>query len=200
MYNWRKMKPKEREQVLNERKAYRRPWHSPPHFEYHGDKDFILTAACFEHKHIIGATSQRMIECEEGILKVCALVNAIVHAWCVLPNHYHFLLRTDQIKEVLRLIGQFHGSSSFRWNGEDDTRGRKVWYRCIERSMRSQGHFYATLNYIHNNPVKHGYVKTWQEWPYSSANDFLEKVGRGRAKEIWSEYPVLDYGAEWDKD
>ena len=200
MYNWRKMKPQERERALKERKVYRRPWHSPPHFEYEGEKDFILTAACFEHKPIIGATSRRMIECEEGILKVCALVNAILYAWCVLPNHYHFLIRTERIKEVLRLIGQFHGSSSFRWNGEDEFRGRKVWYRCVERSMRSQRHFYATLNYIHNNPVKHGYVETWQEWPYSSAVDFLEEVGRDRAKEIWTEYPVLDYGAEWDRD
>ena len=54
------------------------------------------------------------------------------------------------------------------------------------------------MNYVHNNPVHHGYVKKWQEWSFSSAIDFLEKVGREKAKEIWLNYPLLDYGNGWD--
>ncbi len=64
--------------------------------------------------------------------------------------------------------------------------------------MRSERHFWATLNYIHNNSVKHGYVKRWQDWPFSSAKQFIEKYGRERTLEIWKEYPVLEYGVGWD--
>jgi putative transposase len=99
-----------------------------------------------------------------------------------------------------RGLGKFHGSSSFRWNSEDNARGRKVWFKSVERSMRSERHFYATLNYVHNNAVKHGYVALWQDWPYSSAGEFIRKVGRENVREMWQRYPVLEYGKDWDPD
>jgi putative transposase len=64
--------------------------------------------------------------------------------------------------------------------------------------MKSERHFWATLNYVHHNPVKHRYVKRWVDWPWSSAARYLEEVGREEAERIWSEYPVLDYGKQWD--
>ena len=54
------------------------------------------------------------------------------------------------------------------------------------------------MNYIHHNPVKHGYVDKWQDWPWSSAAEFLARVGRETAEKIWREYPILDYGKKWD--
>lgn len=139
-----------------------------------------------------------MVECEAKILQICEERNCSIFAWCVLPNHYHLLIRTDKIDELRSRLGKFHGSSSFHWNGEDNLRGRRVWFRCVERPMRSERHFWATLNYIHNNSVKHGYVKRWQDWPFSSAKQFIEKYGRERTLEIWKEYPVLEYGVGWD--
>ena len=64
--------------------------------------------------------------------------------------------------------------------------------------MRSEAHIYATVNYIHHNPVHHGYVERWQEWPYSSAADYLESVGGDEAARRWREYPILDFGKGWD--
>jgi putative transposase len=108
------------------------------------------------------------------------------------------LLRTERIKELRSTIGEFHGRSAFEWNRADNRAGRKVWYNCFERPMKSERHFWATLNYVHNNPVHHGYVRRWQDWPWSSARDFLKKFGQEKAKEIWLRYPVLDYGKKWD--
>ena len=64
--------------------------------------------------------------------------------------------------------------------------------------MRSERHFYASLNYIHNNPVRHGYTVKWQDWPFSSAAEFLERSGRERAAQLWKAYPIRDYGKNWD--
>jgi Transposase and inactivated derivatives len=169
----------------------------PPHFEYEGDCRFLITAACFEHTHIIGKSANRTAECESELLNICDKSEEL-YAWCVLPNHYHLLLRTANINEILKQLGKFHGASSYRWNGDDNFRGRKVWFRAIERSMRSERHFYASLNYVHHNPVKHGYAKNWREWPYSSAAEYLDNIGRTRAAEVWQKYPVLDYGKDWD--
>lgn len=64
--------------------------------------------------------------------------------------------------------------------------------------MRSERHFYASLNYIHHNPVKHGYVERWQDWPFSSADWYLAMKGRDWLVDVWRNYPVRDYGAKWD--
>jgi putative transposase len=198
MYKWRKMSKEERAKILAERKGRKLPWHAPPHWEYEGEIRFIVTAACYEHKPVIGFSSERMAECETEILNACNELGATVYAWCVLPNHYHLLIQTDKIKQVRKRLGDFHGSSSFRWNGEENRRGRKVWYQCFERDMKSNRHFWASLNYVNNNAVHHGYVKRWQDWAFSSANSFLEKFGREKALKIWRDYPVLDYGKDWD--
>jgi len=67
-----------------------------------------------------------------------------------------------------------------------------------DRVMRSERHYWATLNYIHHNPVHHGYVERWPDWPWSSASGFLEQLGRDEAEQIWLEYPIEDYGKGWD--
>ena len=64
--------------------------------------------------------------------------------------------------------------------------------------MRSPRHFWATMNYINNNAVKHGYADKWQDWVFSSARRYLEEVGTEQAAHIWRKYPVLDYGSDWD--
>ena len=64
--------------------------------------------------------------------------------------------------------------------------------------MRSERHYFTTLNYIHNNPVKHGYVDKWGDWPCSSYHWYLENKGRDWLLELWHEFPVLNYGDQWD--
>ncbi len=120
-------------------------------------------------------------------------------AWCVLPNHYHALIEAPIIAKVLFELGRLHGRFSLAWNQEEGTQGRKNFHRAVERTIRSNGHFMATLNYVHHNPVRHGHVDKWTDWPWSSARTFLERVGREEAETIWKEYPVLDYGEGWDE-
>ena len=119
-------------------------------------------------------------------------------AWWVLPNHYHLLVKTADLKSLVAAMAKLHGGTSFRWNNEETCRGRKVWHGVPDRAMRSDSHFWATINYIHHNPVKHGHVTRWDEWPFSSAAEYLKEVGREEAIRIWKSYPILDYGKGWD--
>jgi len=91
-----------------------------------------------------------------------------------------------------------HGRTSFEWNREERSRGRQVWCGANDRYMRNDAHFWATLNYVHHNPVHHGYAEKWQEWPYSSAREYLTEIGHEEAARLWYEYPILDYGKRWD--
>ena len=119
-------------------------------------------------------------------------------AWTVLPNHHHVLVLALDIKGLLKAIGQLHGRTSFRWNGEEALRGRQIWYRAAETEMKSERHYWATINYVLHNAVRHGYVERWQDWPYSSTARYLSEVGREEAVRRWCEYPLLDYGIDWD--
>ena len=46
--------------------------------------------------------------------------------------------------------------------------------------------------------MHHGYVRLWPEWPWSSAAEYLEQMGRAEAERVWKEYPIRDYGKQWD--
>src|SRR5438552_3468532 len=169
MYSRRKMTEEERKDSLALRNNRRFPKHSPPHFDSSSERQYLISAACYEHRHIIGKSPDRMTECEASMLAVCQNFASELYAWCILPNHYHILLKTERIADLRKELGLMHGRSSHKWNGEDKTRGQQVWHNCFERPMKSERHFWASLNYVHHNAVHHGYVKRWEEWPWSSA-------------------------------
>jgi putative transposase len=197
MYRWRKMSPEQREQAGQDREELRLPFHSPPHCESDCGL-YLVTAACFEHAPIIGASPGRMQAFERDLLGALQELCPTIFAWTVLPNHYHVLVENHAVKKLLRRLGQLHGRTSFEWNGEDGRRGRKVWFNAAETAMKSDGHFWATMNYVLHNAVRHGYVECWTDWPHCSARVYLETVGREEATRIWRQYPLLDFGNDWD--
>ncbi|MBX7054318.1 MAG: hypothetical protein K1X36_05120 [Pyrinomonadaceae bacterium] len=198
MYYWRNLSDKQRKEVLDYRRTQRYPKHAPPHFDSDNEVIYIVTASCYEHAPVIGKSPMRLTECEARILAACEKHCSAIYSWCILPNHYHLLFKTAAIKLFRKELGLFHGRTSYEWNGEDETRGRQVWHNCFERKIRSERHFYASLNYVLNNAVHHGYAEKWQDWQWSNATQHLESIGSERAKEIWQEYPVKNYGSKWD--
>ncbi len=197
-YRWRQITPKQRAELLAWRKARGNPWHSPPHRPNFGHLRFHITAACFEHQHYIGHSPARMDAFAHDLLAVFAAHANQTFAWCVLPNHYHALVEAPDILGLLHELGRFHGRTSHAWNGEENARGRKVFFRAVERAMRSDRHFWATLNYVHHNPVHHGYVERWTDWPWSSTPEYLAQTDPDEAKRVWRDYPLGDYGHGWD--
>ena len=197
MYNWRTFNEEQKEYVLKHRMVQQLPWHSPLHIDS-GDRKYMITASCYNHEHRIGFNRKRVMAFEKELLNCLNDYSSEIFAWVILPNHYHCLVKSVKIKEILSALGKLHGRTSYFWNKDEQAQGRKNWCNAIETVIKSEGHFYASLNYIHHNPVKHKYVDKWQDWVYSSANLYLDKVGKDKAKKIWDRYPVLDYGKDWD--
>jgi putative transposase len=198
VYLWRQLTSQQREEVLGWRKDHHYPWHSPPHRPNYVHLHFLISAACYEHQPYIGLNPERMdFFCETWQSLLSAHASRVI-AWCVLPNHYHALVETSNVLRLLWEHGRLHGRTSHDWNGEENTRGRQVFHRATERFMRSERHFWATANYIHHNPVHHGYAKLWTDWPWSSARDCLQKLGRDETRRLWNEYPIHAYGKDWD--
>ena len=198
MYNWRKLNPAERQEILRLRKQHNRPWHSPPHWDSEKCLYYIVSGSCYEHKPIIGKSPERLFQLEKLLWEICDNYTDQCSVWCILPNHYHLLVKTEKMKELRMQLGKMHGRTARIWNIEDNCVGRKVWFNCVERIIRSKRHYWATINYIHHNPVKHGYAEKWDQWLFSSATHYLNDIGKEKAAEIWKAYPILDYGKKWD--
>ncbi len=199
MYEWRKMSREKRDEVLRLRCQSQVPWHSPPHYSEPGVHFYHLTGACCEHAPHLGFLPERMAEFESALCEVLSDRDGRLAAWCILPNHWHALVRTSDLMRLISRIRKLHGKSSYEWNKLEGQAGRKCWHRCADRRIRSDAHRYAVMNYIHHNPVKHGFMAKWEEWPFSSATEFIRKEGRERVLALWRDYPVKDMGAGWDR-
>lgn len=198
MYQWRRLSADERTELLAARKQHKLPWHRPPHWKHEAPARFHISAACYEHTPVIGRSPARMDAFANDLTGACAAHETHLFAWCLLPNHYHLLVELSDLGKFIRELGKLHGGASRTWNLEECMVGRKIFHGAADRHIRSEGHFWATLNYIHHNPVHHGYVERWTNWPWSSAQAYLDVVGHEQAARVWREYPVLDYGKEWD--
>jgi putative transposase len=197
MYGYRKLNQAQRIAVLQERDQFGFPRHAPPH-PVAGENILLLSAACYEHQAYIN-TGQRQLEVWEKFQQLAEQFELTCYAWVVLPNHYHVLAHVSQAQNLGSFFQRLHGGLSFEWNQADAQQGRKVWYRYSDRIIRSERHYYVSLNYIHYNPVKHGYVQSPYDWPVSSVHWYLEHKGREWLRDLWQQYPVLDYGKDWDK-
>jgi len=198
MDRWREWTPEQRRTILAERRQRHHPPHSPAHIESDHTSIYLITAACFEHVSIIGTTDDRLASFSTQLCELMHQQCRFVFAWVVLPNHYHVLCDVISLESLFQSIAKLHGRTSFEWNGEDKCRGRQTWCKAAETAMKSEGHFYASRNYVLHNPVHHGYCSKWTEWPFSSAAQYIEDVGREAAHRFWNSYPLHDFGKDWD--
>ena len=113
-----------------------------------------------------------------------ATVNAIV----LLPDHLHTIwslpagdaeyakrwgwIKKEFTKRWLAGLGHDHAVSQ----GRQQERRRGIWQpRYREHTLESEDDFERHFDYIHWNPVKHGYVRCPHEWPHSSFHQYVER-------------------------
>ena len=109
-------------------------------------------------------------------------------ALCLLPNHLHcmwklpendadYSTRWRKIKNnfsqtVDRSILPLVGSTKLR----KSKREVPIWQRRFwEHTIRDQEDYNRHFDYIHFNPVKHGYVQNVIDWPWSTFHRYLSK-------------------------
>ena len=93
--------------------------------------------------------------------------------WTLPPNDADYALRWREIKSRFsRRVPVGERRSKGRMNkGERGRWQRRYW----EHTLRDDRDVERHVDYIHYNPVKHGYVTRVAEWPYSSFHRFVRK-------------------------
>ena len=105
-------------------------------------------------------------------------------AWVVLPDHIHavWTLPEDDNDYSRRwqLIKQLFTKKLWSLTGGQHA----VWQnRFWEHEIRSEDDLNKHINYCYLNPVKHGYVSSTVDWPYSS---FHRDVELGLFDQHWN--------------
>ncbi len=108
----------------------------------------------------------------------------ILDAFVVLPDHLHVMWTlpdgdNDFSKRWMLIKAGFSRqlpkkesiNKSRLMKGERGIWQRRYWEHLIRDDIDYERH----VNYIHYNPVKHGYVQRAIDWPYSTLHDYVEK-------------------------
>ncbi|MBK9007546.1 MAG: transposase [Anaerolineae bacterium] len=163
--------------------------HRPPHL-YLDDAWYFVTASTVGKAHILSSDAHFNLWIKT-FNALIAEFNAKLMAWVILANHYHFLFLPQHGLDLGKFMKRLNGSTAFQLNGLDNTRGRTVWYTYWDTCIRGERDFWTRFNYIHYNPVKHGYVQQPEGWLFSSYRQHISDNGEVWMKECAQEFPVL---------
>jgi len=129
-----------------------------------------------------------------------------IEAFVLLPDHLHtiwklpdgdhnYSMRWSAIKRYFSTgcVGVKHVLSDSR----RQKREKAVWQRRFwEHTIQDEEDWRKHLDYLHYNPVKHGYVVSPKDWPYSS---FHRCVQMGWYTAEWgTSEPVSIAGADYE--
>ena len=131
---------------------------------------YFFTVVTYERRPLL-VRPEVVERLRQAFRRVMAERAFTVDAMVVLPDHLHCLWRlpaddTD-FSERWRQIKRF---VSIGVQAETNRRGEKaLWQRRYwEHLIRDDDDWQRHCDYIHYNPVRHGYVSSPADWPYSS--------------------------------
>ncbi|MEQ8629438.1 transposase [Ekhidna sp.] len=130
-------------------------------------------------------------------LKYCmAEKNLIVYAYVIMTNHVHLILRSksERLSDTVRDFKRFTSNQILKSIDENHSESRKDWMNIVfeyharfnkrvkdKQFWTHENHAVelnnnevmdSKLNYIHENPVRAGWVERAEDYLYSSARNY----------------------------
>ena len=112
--------------------------------------------------------------------------------YCLMPNHFHFLVRikSDNIitetyqgfqtldmlsrgKYLTKQFSNLFNGYTQAFNKQNKRMGSLFIPRYNRKKITSQEYLKNVINYIHQNPIHHGYANKLDVWEYSSFNSLI---------------------------
>ena len=95
-----------------------------------------------------------------------------LHAYCLMTNHYHLLLETEQteIWKIMKRINQIYAAY---YNEKYRLTGHLFQGRYKSCLVENDSYFLQTSRYIHLNPVKAKMVPRAEAYPWSSYSTLI---------------------------
>lgn len=132
-----------------------------------------------------------------GSLRYCIEEKGlVVHAYVIMTNHVHIIVRsnTAKLSDTIRDFKRFTSSKILRSIEENNRESRRDWMNIVfsyhakynkrvkdkqfwthenhSVELTSNEMIDSRLNYIHENPVRAGWVENAEDYLYSSARNY----------------------------
>ena len=107
-------------------------------------------------------------------------------AWCLMPNHFHFLihantdtekiiketpLKINALTEGIRLLlSSYTQGINKQNNSTGNLFQQKTKFKCVSEGDINYG--YTVFNYTHQNPLRANLVTQLEDWEFSSFADY----------------------------
>lgn len=154
------------------------------------------------HIYNRGNNRQRLFFTEENYfyflrkIKKHIFPHCEILAWCLMPNHFHFMIHIWKEENVKALSHGFQillSSYTRAINRQERRTGSLFTQNTKSKPLTNilDTNLYPTycFNYIHFNPVAGGLVKEMKDWPFSSYCDFFEgRAGKLVNKDLADEF------------
>lgn len=109
-----------------------------------------------------------------NLKKYLGELNLTLLAYCLMPNHYHFLVRQNGDQPAGRLSQRVFNSYSKAHNKRYEHSGTIFQGPYRVKPVSDENYMLHLCRYMHANPVKDGLVAHPADWPYTN---YLEWVG-----------------------
>ena len=161
--------------------------HAPTHQLCESGTYFVTAGTYLKAHHF--RTRQRLAVLHRGLLTVARDFAWQLEAWAVFSNHYHFVghspLDAVDAASLSQMLGALHTRTAGWANRLDKTPGRQVWHNFWDTKLSYQKSYLARLNYVHQNPVKHGLVPVANQYPWCSAGWFERTASLAMVRSIY---------------
>jgi len=129
----------------------------------------------FYHVICRGQRKDKIFLCDEDmeyfvilLKKTLKLTDVELFAFCLMPNHYHLLIKRkkDSIEKFLRIINTRY---AIYFNNKYGFCGHVFQDRAKSFIVLNEKYLYTIVTYIHYNPSRKGFVEDPCDYKYSSA-------------------------------
>jgi putative transposase len=164
------------------------PWPHAPTHKLGPAGTFFVTASTLHHAHHFQG-SDRLSFLQRSLLAVVDDFDWSLEAWAVFSNHYHFVAHAPGMpigsSRLADMLSVLHSSTAGWINSLDEESGRQVWCNYRETQLTYQKSYLARLNYVHQNPVRHGLVAFANQYPWCSAGWFEKSASPAQVRSIY---------------
>ncbi|KPH11236.1 transposase [Chryseobacterium sp. ERMR1:04] len=135
---------------------------------------------------------------------------AEIYAYCLMPNHFHLLIRfkdSDQVsnedehKYLMRQFSNLLNGYAKAYNKKYNRKGSLFLDFLKRKRVDDEKYLIKLLHYIHNNPVNHGFVEDINDWKYSSYHSYinLAKESKIEREEMMQYFDTIKDFVEYHK-
>lgn len=120
-------------------------------------------------------------------------VDLYIITYCIMNNHAHFLIFTEDINLISELMRKVNTSYAIYYNKNHIRCGYVFRDRYKSEEIFSREYIVNCIHYIHNNPVKAKICQSQKEYKYSGYKEFKNKaylVNKNKVLKILSEFNI----------